>query len=168
MENIFNRINVELITTPKRMKKVSAKPIFHSFTIIKIFLVGANLKKTNLTFKKPICVGFSILDISKTFMYRFQYDYIKQKYSEKTSPLFTDTDSSTYITDTETLYKDMLESKQLFDTSNHNKEHELYESTNAKKLGKMKDETAGRPVHQFVGLLFYELKIIEIYHIIYT
>ena len=125
IENIFNRINVELITTPKRMRKVSAIPNVHSFTNFNNCLVGANLKKINLTFNKPIYVGFSVLDISKTFMYRFHYDYIKQKYGEKASPLFTDTDSSTYIIETENLYKDMLENKQLFDTSNYNKEHEL-------------------------------------------
>lgn len=160
MDNIFNRINVELITTPKRMRKVSAKPNVHSFAMLNIFLAGANLMKTNLIFNKPIYVGFSILDISKTFIYWFHYDYIKQKYGEKASLLFTDTDSSTYLIETENLYKGMLENKQLFDTSNYNKEHELFESTNAKKLGKMKDETAGRPVHQFVGLRakMYSLK----------
>jgi len=78
MENIFNRMNVELVTTPKRMRKVSAKPNFKSFRIFNDDLVAANLTKTNLIFNKPIYVGFSILDISKTFMYRFHYDYMKQ------------------------------------------------------------------------------------------
>ena len=32
---------------------------------------------------KPVYLGFSILNISKTLMYEFQYDYIKPKYLKK-------------------------------------------------------------------------------------
>ena len=152
MENIFKRINVELVTSPKRMRKISAKPNFQSFKIFNEDLVAVNMKKTNLVFNKPTYVGFSILDISKIFMYRFHYDYIKATYGERASLLFTDTDSLTYLVETDDVYLDMLKNSDLFDTSNYAKDHPLYSSKNAKSLGKMKDETAGKPVQEFVGL----------------
>lgn len=85
---------------------------------------------------------------------------MKTKYCERASRLFTDTDSLTYLVNTDDLYLDMLENKDLFDTSNYVKDHPLYSSKNAKSFGKMKDETAGEPVQEFVGLRskMYSLK----------
>ena len=41
------------------------------------------MKKTKIKLNKPVYLGMSILDISKTLMYEFWYDYIKPKYGEK-------------------------------------------------------------------------------------
>jgi len=152
MENIFKRINVELVNTKRRMQKLCAKPNFQSFKIFNHDLVAVNLKKTNLVFNKPTYVGFSILDISKLFMYRFHYDYMKVKYDERAQLLFTDTDSLTYLVETDDIYRDMSQKSDIFYTSNYHHDHPLHDMTNAKALGKMKDETAGNPIQEFVGL----------------
>lgn len=105
-----------------------------------------------MKFDKPIYVGSSILDISKTLMYDFHYNHIKKKYGEKAKLLFTDTDSLCYDIETKDFYKDMKRNKDVYDTSNYSKEHFLYSTENNKVIGKMKDETGGLPIEEFIGL----------------
>jgi hypothetical protein len=85
-------------------------------------------------------------------MYDFHYNTIKKQYGSNAQLLFTDTDSLCYHIQTKDLYQDMGKLKQLYDTSNYAIDHPLYSNVNKKVLGKMKDETAGKPIEEFVGL----------------
>ncbi len=49
----------------------------------------------------------TILDLSKTLMYRFHYDYVKPKRGNKAALLFTDTDSLCYEIQTDDFYEDI-------------------------------------------------------------
>ena len=151
MENVRKRITVELVQTEKRFKKAVAKPTFVKFKIFNEDLTAVHCMQASLKLDKPIQVGFSILDLSKTLMYGFHYDYMKEKYPQ-CRLLFTDTDSLCYDVPTEDIYKDMAEDADLFDTSDYPKDHFLHSETNKKVLGKMKDECAGIPIEEFVGL----------------
>ena len=74
--------------------------------------------RTKIKLNKPIAVSFTILELSKNIMYEFYYGYLKAKYHERCSLLFTDTDSLCCEIRTHDLYQDMAENAQLFDTSN--------------------------------------------------
>ena len=139
--NVRKRMNVEMVQTERRFKKVVAKSTFHWFKIFNEGSVGIHLLQADLMLNKPIQVRFSILDLSKTLLYEFYYDYIKEKYPEA-KLLFTDTDSLCYDIPTKDIYKDMEQDAHLFDTSYYPKNHFLHSTTNKKVLGKMKDETA--------------------------
>ena len=83
MENIRNRQDIRLVTREEQVKKLIAKPNFKRRTIFSENLVAVHMGKTNIKFNKPIYVGMSILDISKSLMYDFHYNYIKPKYTQR-------------------------------------------------------------------------------------
>ena len=87
-------INVRLVNNAGDYKKYVSKPSFVLQNIFNKNLVAIHQIKPVLTLDKPIYVGFSILDLSKSLMYEFHYKYIKAKYNTKL--LFTDTDSLVY------------------------------------------------------------------------
>ncbi len=152
MENLRKRVNVKLVNNKVKLSKLIASPSFDSFRIFSEDLAAVNMKKTKLYLNRPIYVGFSILDLSKVLMYQFHYEYMKPKYGCSAKLLFTDTDSLCYEIKTDDIYQDMLQNVDLFDTSEYAQDHSLYSLTNKKVLGKMKDETHGIPIQEFVGL----------------
>ena len=111
--------------------------------------------KTKLTFNKPVYLGMCILDLSKTLMYDFHYNYIKRKYGDKAKLLFTDTDSLMYEIQTEDFYKDISEDViNRFDTSDYPPNHPsgIPSGFNKKVLGMFKDEVKGKIIVKFTGL----------------
>ena len=93
MENLRNHVNVELVTSPERLRKVLAKPSLKSFKIFDENLAAVEVQKTVLTLNRPIYVGMTILDLSKTLMYDFFYNHLRVKYGEDVKLCMTDTDS---------------------------------------------------------------------------
>ena len=93
VENIKNRVDIRLITSDKVAQKLAGKPNYDCGTIFDENLIAVHMKKTKLYFNKPVYLGMSILDLSKSLMYDFRYNYIKTKYGDKAKLLFTDTDS---------------------------------------------------------------------------
>ena len=92
-----------------------------------------------------------ILDLSKRLMYDFHYNDIKRR-NRKKKLLFADTDSLCYEIETEDIYKEVWEDKNLFDNSDYPKESPFFDSTYKKVISKFKDEAAGMPIVEFVGL----------------
>ena len=82
-------------------------------------------------------------------MYEFHDDYIKNKYSNNSWLLFTDTDYLMYEFKTEDIHEDVHE---VFDFSNYSTKSEYYNDLNKLVVGKMKNETGGVTIEEFVGL----------------
>ena len=166
MENIRNRVDVKLVNTEEKLRKLVAKPNCKGRKIFNENLVSVHMKKTSLTMNKPVYLGMCILDLSKTIMYDFHYQYIKSKYGDKAKLLFSDTDSLMYEIQTEDFYKDIAgDVKNKFDTSDYPENHPsgIPTGENKKVLGKMKDEAAGKIIKEFVGLRakLYSYKMYE-------
>ena len=152
MENLRKRVDVRLVTDKEKLLKLASKPSYVSSKIFNENLVAVHKIKETLTMNRPAFVGACILDLSKTFMYDFHYNYIKCKYGDKAKLLFTDTDSLTYEIETPDAYADFIQNKDIFDNSDYNKKSPFYFDHNKKVIGKFKDEAAGIPVTEFVGL----------------
>ena len=155
IENIRKRQNVELIDNRKKALKLASKPNFDRATIFDEHLVAIHMKKTEVYFNKPIYVGQAILDLSKTLMFDFHYNYIKKKYGKKAELLMTDTDSLMYLIQTEDVYYDIKKDvKKKFDTSNFPDVHPsgIKTGVNEKVVGMFKNEAAANNITHFVGL----------------
>ena len=155
MENIRNRKDVKLVNSVEKLRKLIAMPNFVNRKIFSENLVSVHMKKTKLTMNKPVYLGMCILDLSKTVMYEFHYNYIKEKYGDKAKLLFTDTDSLLYEIETEDFFKDISgDVKDRFDTSDYPENHPsgIPTGENKKMLGMFKDEAGGKIIKEFVGL----------------
>ena len=83
--------------------------------------MAIEMKKTKVKMNKPLYLGMSILDISKTLMYKFQYDYFKPRYRDRAKLWYTDTDSF-IININEDFFQDISNDvEKWFDTSNYDK-----------------------------------------------
>ena len=69
-------------------------------------LVAIQKRKVALKLNKPAYIGTCILDLSKVVMYKFHYDYIKNKDDNKSKLFFSDTDSLMDKIKAEDVYED--------------------------------------------------------------
>ena len=152
MENIRKRVDVRLVTDEKKLLKLTSKPTYVSSKIFNENLLAVHKIKETLTLNRPAYVGMCILDLSKTLMYDFHYNYIKKKYGDKAKLLFTDTDSLTYEIEAKDVYKDFWIDKDKFDNCDYPETSPYFNNTNKKVIGKFKDEAVGVPICEFVGL----------------
>ena len=125
MENVRNHRDIKLVTSDKRRSILASEPNYHSSKCISKDLMIMEMKKVEVKMNKPIYLGQAILDISKTLMYEFWYDYIKPKYGDKARLCYMDTDSFVMHIKTEDFYKDIADDvERWFDTSNYDEKVE--------------------------------------------
>ncbi|GFX78922.1 uncharacterized protein TNCV_3912111 [Trichonephila clavipes] len=107
MENIRKRVDIRLCSNGEKAEKFISEPNFKDRTIFCENLAAFRMGRTSLTLNKPIAVGMSILDISKTLMYEFHYHKMKACYGENVKLLYTDTDSFIYDIKCDDIYSDI-------------------------------------------------------------
>ena len=155
MEYVRKHRDIKLVTTDKRRNQLVSEPNYHTTKYFSENLLAIEMKKTKVKMNKPVYLGMSILDISKTLMYEFWYDYIKPKYQDRAKLCYMDTDSFVIHIITEDFYKDIandVEKKKWFDTSNYDNNRPLPTGKSKKVIGLFKDELGGKIMIEFVGL----------------
>ena len=152
MENIHKHRNIKLVNNSKDHLRCAMKPNFKSGVLYGPNLMGCEMGKKILNMNKPIYIGQAILDLSKTIMYEFHYDYMKPKYAGKAhagnrlSLCYMDTDSFMYDIETEDFYEDIADGVETrFDTGGYRDDglRPLPVGKNKKVIGLMKDELGG-------------------------
>ena len=79
MENVRKHRDIKLVTTDKRRNQLVSEPNYHTTKYFSENLLAIEMKKTKVKMNKLVYLGVSILDISKTLIYEFWYDYINPK-----------------------------------------------------------------------------------------
>ena len=153
MENIRKHRDIKLVTTDKKRSKLVSEPNYHTINLISEDLSIIEMKKTKVKMNQSIYLGLSILEISKTLMYEFWYDYMKPKYANNVKLCYMDTDSFIMNIKTNDFYKDISNNvENRFDTSNYEVNRPLPTGKNKKFIGLMKDELGGKIITEFVTL----------------
>ncbi|KAK3748543.1 hypothetical protein QZH41_001377 [Actinostola sp. cb2023] len=153
-ENLRKRVDVKLVRASEedKLRRLIASPAFARANIFDDDLAAIQVHKSRLVLNRPVYVGMAILNLSKMLMYDFYYNQLKVQYGERCQLLYTDMDSLLLEIQTDDVYKDMAEHAELYDTSDYPQDHPLYTDIRKKIPGKMKDECAGRPIAEYVGL----------------
>ena len=155
MENVRKNRDINLVTIEKRIIKLISEPNYHTTKNFSENLLLIEMKKAKVKMNKPLYLGMSILDISKTLMYEFWYEYVKPKYNDKAKLCYMDTDSFVINIFTEDFFEDINNDvKRWFDTSNYdeNDKRPLAMGVNEKVIGMFKDELGGKIMKEFCAL----------------
>ncbi|XP_050543406.1 uncharacterized protein LOC126906698 [Daktulosphaira vitifoliae] len=155
MERVEFRKKMELVCDPKRAAKLIKKHTFNHCVTYKENLSIFVLDNKIIHFTKPVYAGFCILDISKTLVYDFHYNYMKKHFKDRIMLMYGDTDSLVYYVLTENFYAEIKEHPELmerFDTSSLPKDHFCYSAARKKVPGLWSDECGGKAILEFVSL----------------
>lgn len=156
MERPDNKSQLKLITKLETFEKFASKLTFKQLKIINPNLVAMEMNPVVFKIDKPFYLGAIILDLAKYHMYDFHYRVMKPHFGKNLQLLYTDTDSFIYEIQLEkgqTLEKELLQIPgDVFDFSNHPVQSPLHSDRQKRVPGKFKDESAGKPIYQFVGL----------------
>ena len=153
MENVRKHRDIKLVTTEKRRLKLVSEPNYYTTKHFSENVIAIEMKMIKMN--KSIYLGVSILDISKTLMYKFWYGYLKPKYNDKVKLCYMDTGSFIIIIiNTEDFYKDIANDvERWFDTSNYDKNDKrpLPVGKNKNVVGLFKDELGGNIMLEFIA-----------------
>ena len=153
MENIRKHRDIKLVTTDKKRSKLVSEPNYHTINLISENLSIIEIKKTKVKMNKPIYLGLSILEISKTLMYEIWYDYMKLKYNDNVKLCYMDKDSFIMNIKTNDFYEDIASDiENRFDTSKYEVNRPLPTRKNQKVICLMKDQLGAEIITEFVTL----------------
>ena len=113
IENLRKIINARLVNNKKDFLKHSSRPTYVTHKLFDKDYAAIHEIKPVLVLNKPIYVGFTVLDLSKSNMYDFHYNFINKKFDAEL--LFTGTGSLVYEIKSENVYEEFLKWKDVFE-----------------------------------------------------
>ena len=114
---------MKLVRSEQKYLKYVMKPNFKDGHLFSKELFAVETQKTEITMNKPMYLGQVILDLSKTVIYEFPYDYMRPKYGSKVNLCYIGTNSFVYEIETEDFYRDIAKDvKKRFGTSGYSKD----------------------------------------------
>ena len=144
MENIRNRLQIKFTKKDdyreiiKQQSKLSFNGIHKSYENYDSY----TFKQIEVLMDKPIYLGFSVLELSKLHMYETYYDILQPYFGQENIQLhYIDTDAFVLSLKSENIIKDLKNLEDIFDFSNLDKNHKLFNNKNKKIIGKFKIET---------------------------
>ena len=153
MENVRKHRDIKLVTTDKRRNQLVSEPNYHTAKHFSENVLAIEMKKIKVKMNKPLYLGLSILEISKTLMYESWYDYVKPKYQDNAKLCYMDTGNFIINIKTEDLFEDIADDiEKRFDTSNYEVSRPLPKGKNKKVIGLMKYELGGKIMTEFAAL----------------
>ena len=153
LESKRNRLTVQLVTNRDDVLRRTDTPFFHKFKIFNENLAAISSTKRSFLWNKPTIVGATVLDLAKLHMFDFHYNVKKKHFNSFV--FYSDTDSLLYEIKHTDFYEELATNEELrqhFDLSNYPSDHFLYNVENKMVTLKFKDELAGEPIEEFVGL----------------
>ena len=103
MKNLRKKISIRLVNDEKDLLKYTSRPTHITHKIFDKNYATIYEIKPILTLIKPIYVRFTVLELSKSLIYDFHYNFIKKYFDAEF--LFPDTDSLTSEIKSEDFYK---------------------------------------------------------------
>ena len=131
VENVRKHRDIKLVTTDTRRNQLVSEPNYHTTKWFSENLLAIEMKKIKVKMNKAVYLGLSILEISKTLMYEFWYDYIKPKYQNNAKLCYMDTESLIINIKIKDFYEDIANDvEKRFDTSNYEEYRPLPKAKN--------------------------------------
>ena len=141
MENERKHRNIELVKTERGRNYLVSEPNYHITMLFTENVLAIELRKIQILINKPVYLGLSILDLSKSVMYEFWYYYVKPKYGEHAKLCYMDKDSFIEHVQAHDIYKDIGKDVE---TLNFEIDKPLPKGKNKKVIRLMKDELGGQ------------------------
>ena len=92
----------KLVTAGRKRNYLVSEPTYHTTKFFIENLLAIEMRKTKILMNKPDYLSLSVIDLSRTVMYEFWYDYMKPKYGE--NPKLCHVDADSFIPHGETRY----------------------------------------------------------------
>ena len=105
VQNDRKHRDIKLVTAEYIRNKLASEPNYHSIKCISKHLLVMEMKETEVKMNKLTYLGQAVLDLNKTLMFEFWYDYLKPMYGHKIILFYTDTDSFIMHIKTDDFYK---------------------------------------------------------------